>query len=113
MTCCEVLFQVRCRRVQLTDPLVGVLLRELRVESIADGQDMGDTLSTQNVFVLSCDMISQEEALDDFIHGLYASLFSTRHLHLLFIESPVHCFLSYSSLPVCVFVMLCVFVLRS
>ena len=31
MACCEVLFQVRRRRVQLTDPFVRVLLRELRV----------------------------------------------------------------------------------
>ena len=33
MACREVLFQVRRRRVQLTYPFVGVLLRELRVES--------------------------------------------------------------------------------
>ena len=45
MACCEVLFQVRRRRVQLTDPFVGVLLRELRVETCTDCQDVSDAVS--------------------------------------------------------------------
>ena len=76
MACCEVLFQVRRRRVQLTDPFIGVLLRELGVESCADGQDVGDALSAQYVFVLSRNMVSQVEALNYLIHGLYTILFS-------------------------------------
>ena len=76
MACCEVLFQVRRRRVQLTDPFVGVLLRELRIETCTDGQDVGDAMSAQDVFALSRDMISQVESLDYLIHGLYTILLS-------------------------------------
>ena len=76
MACCEVLFQVGRWRVQLTDPFVGVLLRELRVKSCADGQDVGDALSAQDVLVLSRDMVPQVESLRDLIHGFYTTLFS-------------------------------------
>ena len=70
MTGGKVLLQVRSRTVQLTDPLVGVLLRELGVEARSHRQDMRDAVSTQDVLVVGGDVIPQKEPLNDFVQRL-------------------------------------------
>ena len=45
MACCEVLFQVCCRGVQLSDPLIGILLRKFRVKSGANCQNMCNSIT--------------------------------------------------------------------
>ena len=56
----KMLFQIGTWTIQLLDPLVGVLLRVFRDEPAANGQDVGDAVSIQNVLALRCYVIAKE-----------------------------------------------------
>ena len=48
----EMLFQISCWGIQLTDPLVRILLGELRVEASSHGEDVRDAVAAQDVLVV-------------------------------------------------------------
>ena len=63
----EVLFKVRRLRIRLTDPLVGILLRERGVEARANWEDVGDSVAVEDILVLGCDLVTEEEPLNDLV----------------------------------------------
>ena len=66
----EVLLKIRSRRVQLGDPFVGVLLRELGVQARADRENVRDTVAIEYVLIRRCDLVPKEETFNDLVQRL-------------------------------------------
>ena len=76
----EVLLEVGCGRVELADPLVGVLLRELGVQARAHRQDVRDAVPIENVLVGGGDLIAKKEPLNDLVQRLDPIVLVVDHL---------------------------------
>ena len=76
----EVLLQVGCRRVQLSDPFICVLLGKFGEQARPHRQNVCDPIPAQNVLIFSSDVITQEQSIDYLVQRLNFILHFIYHL---------------------------------